>query len=129
MFERIVHNFVISVMPWAFATGKFNEDGEALIGESFLVWIEMRSSGRRWEHVRSFSTAVEYDEEGCAHVVGYEEAHDRANALAARIEAGLLEGFRLRPDCWKEIDPVYGSEAYQAQGIEAQRAAEERRAG
>lgn len=126
--ERVVSNFIITVMPWAFDTGHFSEDGAPLIGERFLVWIEMRSSGRRWEHQRSFQTHIEYDADtGAAYIQGFDKARDRATALAARIEAGLLEGRRLDPECWREIDPVYGSAAYEAQGTEAQRAFAEQR--
>jgi hypothetical protein len=79
----------------------------AIYGESWYVVCENRK-GRRWASRLSYSNA--------------EEANERASASADF----LAQGKRLDQANWFEIDPCYGSEAYQAQGIEAQRCEQDR---
>jgi hypothetical protein len=84
-----------------------NPRGE-IYAERWVVWAE-KPCGRRWQHERSFAGQHE------------------AQRLLDRIEAAHRGGRRLNLDHWVEIDPAYGSDAYVSQGIEGQRAAEERR--
>jgi hypothetical protein len=89
----------------------------ALYGEAFYVVIEAHD-GRRWAHDHRFVTR---GNDGA-------EVALRAERLRARIEASYNGGAPLDGAHWVEIDPLYGSDAYVSQGVEAERAAAERRA-
>jgi len=52
----------------------------------------------------------------------------KAHKLAVRVNEALKAGESLSPTFWNEIDPAYGSDEYQSQGIEAQRAFADRNA-
>ena len=93
----------------------YTEDGEENIGEIFSVWIE-NEAGRRFCHTTSFSNVV------CG------EALAKAERLADRVNKALATGTALDFTFWREIDPAYGSEEYQRQGIEAERAELDRQA-
>lgn len=51
-----------------------------------------------------------------------EEQIERAEILMARMQKVLDAGGSLNENYWHSVDPVYGSEAYQIEGIEAERA-------
>ena len=95
-----------------------DSDGEQVVGFAFYVVAE-DCEGRRWAHGRRFLDRVKaYDaEEG----ISYWARRDRdkveaaAERLCARIVAHVDAGGELADDCWVEIDPAYGSAAYQAQ--------------
>ena len=85
-----------------------DEDG-VFYATSYQVHL-VSDSGRRWEHDHNFNTAED------------------AEKLAAKVNAALEAGRKLRRKHWLEIDPVYGSDAYDRQGVELDRWMEERMA-
>ena len=85
-----------------------DEDG-VFYATSYQVHL-VSDSGRRWEHEHNFDTAQD------------------AEKLAARVNAALEAGRKIRRKHWLEIDPVYGSDAYDRQGIELDRWMQERMA-
>jgi hypothetical protein len=97
-----------------------NEDGEAIIGRSFYVLAE-DEAGHRWAHAHSFLDHAErYDaEEGARYWARLwnNEAEDAVAALQARIEDAVAAGRSLDAARWVEVDPAYGSAAYQ--GLDA----------
>ena len=110
------------------------EDGTPFIAEVYYVTIE-NSEGRQFQHDAFFpGVAVCFytDEDG--HNSSYfddcrEEAQAKAERLASRVNQALQSGKGIDLAHWREIDPVYGSDEYIAQGTEAKRAFEERCAG
>ena len=50
------------------------------------------------------------------------EQIERAEILMAKMQKVLDAGGHLNEDYWYRVDPAYGSEAYQIEGIEAERA-------
>lgn len=79
------------------------EDGEDDIARAFYVVAE-DASGRRWAHSSSY----------VAHRRDAEVAEACAVRLRDRVAEAVAEG--RSPDFdshWNEIDPAYGSEAYQ----------------
>lgn len=93
-----------------------DEDGSVVVGRSFYVVAE-DEAGHRWAHDRSFLDRVAaYDaEEGGRYWAHREEgaAEAEADRLLARIEVAVAAGRRLDAEHWVEIDPAYGSAAYQ----------------
>ena len=92
-----------------------DEDGSVIVGRSFYVVAE-DAAGRRWAHAHSFlDHAKRYDEEEGAYWARRwnNEAQDAVVALLARIEAHVAAGGALNEAHWDEIDPGYGSAAYQ----------------
>ena len=90
------------------------EDGEAYIAEVFYV-VAQAPDGSRWAHDELFrGCAVHHDDEGYE-VFGdvRDLALHRCERLTARTEAHVAAGGRLDPAHWNEIDPAYGSAAYQ----------------
>lgn len=85
-----------------------NEDG-VFYRTAYQVTVTAEN-GRRWIHDHSFDT------------------FEDAEKLAARVDAALEAGRKLRHKHWSEIDPAYGSEEYDRQGIELDRWMEERAA-
>lgn len=99
-------------------------------GERYYVVIS-NGFGRRWASKVTWvggPKACEPDEFSTAHVLidGKDDAEDQAKDYAKTIEDMLAQGKRLNKDNWVEIDPIYGSRAYEAFDIEAQRAHQER---
>jgi hypothetical protein len=92
-----------------------NPRGE-IHGETFFVVAEA-ASGRRWQHDHAFTTTSMNGDGGCG---------ERAERLRARIERAYASGRKLNPRHWREVDPAYGSDAYVAQDIDAQRCERER---
>lgn len=93
-----------------------DEDGEAVIARSFYV-LAQDAAGQRFAHDRRFLDRVErYDvEEGVCFWARRpaEEAEAEVAALLARVEAHVAAGGALALDHWNEVDPAYGSVAYQ----------------
>jgi len=99
-------------------------DGHPFFAESFYVVIE-NVRGTRFRHVASFRSTQRLicEETGEAYFNNlHQEASDKAERLAARVNDAFASGKGIDWAYWVEIDPAYGSEEYQSQGIEAQRA-------
>ena len=82
--------------------GGYTEDGERMIHEAHYVVIEV-PDGRRWAHSHSFRTEK----------MRKAEAMTKSEALAEKIFQHLASGKKLDMEHWVEIDPAYGSKAYQ----------------
>lgn len=105
-------------------------DGHPFIAECFYVMVE-NAAGRRFRHQATFNGAERLvcEETGEPHFADLrEEASAKAERLAARVNAALAAGLALDSGLWYEVDPAYGSDEYQSQGIEAQRAFADRSA-
>jgi hypothetical protein len=93
-----------------------DEDGSVIVGRSFYVVAE-DAVGNRWAHDHSFLDRVRrYDAEEGGHFWARGEegaAEAKAARLLARVEAYVAAGGALDVDRWVEIDPGYGSAAYQ----------------
>jgi len=92
--------------PWAYVAFT-NEDGEDIIRDSWSVYVS-DDEGYQKQHFYSFD-----DEE-------------QAQAAADHVQAYIDDGGVITDLYWNDIDPSYGSVAYQREGIEQQRAWEER---
>ena len=80
--------------------------------ERFFVEVQT-AKGRRFRHEVSFpSVALACHEDGERFYRRVEDAQDKAQALADRVEAHLKAGGKLDWDRWNEDAPVYGSQAY-----------------
>ena len=105
-------------------------DGHPFIAECFYVLIE-NEAGRRFRHEAIFNgterLVCEETGDTCFPDLR-EEASTKAERLAARVNAALAAGVALDHGRWHEVDPAYGSDEYQSQGIEAQRAFADRNA-
>lgn len=91
-------------------------DGEIYTAERFGVVAEAED-GRRWAHNHNFRGAhIDYDEETGEPVFidVSDKAAEVAGRLAARIARHVGAGNQLDFQNWHEIDPVYGSPAFQA---------------
>jgi hypothetical protein len=96
----------------------YTEDGEAYIAECYYVAIQF-ADGSRFEHQVTFPGAqYSEDEDG----FGYEDIREVAKAKAERLAQSVRQSDAINFDYWVEVDPAYGSDAYQHQGIELQRA-------
>lgn len=105
-------------------------DGHPFIAECFYVMVE-NAAGRRFRHQATFNGAERLvcEETGEPHFADLrEEASAKVERLAARVNAALAAGLALDSGLWYEVDPAYGSDEYQSQGIEAQRAFADRTA-
>ena len=105
-------------------------DGHPFIAECFYVMVE-NAAGRRFRHQAIFNGAERLvcEETGEPHFADLrEEASAKAERLAARVNASLAAGLALDSGRWYEVDSAYGSDEYQSQGIEAQRAFADRSA-
>jgi myo-inositol catabolism protein IolC len=84
-------------------TGQWTEDGEREIAVAFYLVAEDHR-GARVAHDFSVRAWRSDDQDAIARIEG----------LRARVAAHVAKGGKLDPDHWTEIDPAYGSEAYQA---------------
>lgn len=105
----------VSAVSDMFKAG-ITEDGQDYIG---LVWyvIFETEGGRRFAHGhRFYSTKAEYCDDVGAMVFPdqSQEAQDGAEQLAERIKAHIVAGGKLDRAAWSEVDPRYGSDAYQS---------------
>lgn len=89
----------------------------ALYGQALYVVAES-PDGRRWAHDHRFIASRGNALSELA----------RAERLCERIAASYNGGAPLDGAYWVEIDPAYGSDAYVSQGVEAERAQQERHA-
>ena len=120
--------FQVGVVSDLFDAGKDN-DGQVFAAEVYYVTIE-NNAGRRWASYDRFRGARrEVDEEGWVSFADLrEEASAAAEALAAATDRVLASGGKVSLEDWYQVDPAYGSKAYQQDGIEEIRAYEERHA-
>lgn len=105
-------------------------DGHSFVAECFYVMVE-NAAGRRFRHQATFNGAERLvcEETGEPHFADLrEDASAKAERLAGRVNAALAAGLALDSGLWYELDPTYGSDEYQSQGIEAQRAFADRSA-
>ncbi len=108
------HGMDVGVVEWQRDTGQCTEDGEPIVVSDWLVQVTA-PSGRRWQHIHTFAGEVNWSRDEhfgwlpCARH-GNREA---AEALAARVQNRLDRGGRLNVALWREIDPRYGSPAYE----------------
>ena len=121
--------FQVAAVSDLFDAGRTN-DGERFSAEVYYVVVE-NNAGRRWaSYDRFYGARRVVDDEGW---VGFddlrEEASAAAEALASATRRVLESGGKLSVEDWYQVDPAYGSKAYQADGIEEIRAYEDRQAG
>lgn len=106
-------SLTIDVTSALYSAG-LTEDGEEFIGHIFFVRATA-PNGQRWMHVRGFDgvTSEEYEDSGVL-VFGdnRESAGEAAEKLADKVRAHLASGGKLDMEMWGEVDPVYGSQAY-----------------
>lgn len=103
-------------------------DGQPFIAEQFYVLIE-NTRGTRFRHVSTWNgtESVICSDTGDTHFPDLtDQALAKATRLAERVNAAFAAGNGIDWAYWYEIDPAYGSDEYQSQGIEAQRAFAER---
>jgi len=127
-FDIVALKFLVTSVANAFSHRVFDEDGREVVGECFNVYVTA-PNGRRWVHTQGFLTILQYGEDSQVWAAGYEESKAKSENLAKAVAAALTSGLRLDQSRWIEVDPAYGSQAYQAQGCEAQRWEEEVAAG
>jgi len=127
----------------AFSLGRCWEDGEALIHLAYFVRVTDMKSGRRWVHEKTFKMTHDCHGPSACGEQGEDyrcpakqefwsdkACENAALALASKVDAAHKAGKWAGPinnSHWTEIDAAYGSEAYQAQGVEAREAYLERR--
>lgn len=119
-----IHTAEINVISDLYVAG-YKCDGWPFHAERFYVMLEL-ADGTRYAHNNLFlGCQVEHDEEGYPTFLDTRlEACAKAEKLAQRVrEAGVIN-----PAYWREIDPAYGSTAYQANGTEYERAMQDRNA-
>jgi len=120
-------NLQVEIASNLYEAGR-TEDGDPYVAEWFHIVAESES-GRRWVHSFSLAGALatRCEETGEPHFIDIrEEAKARLGRVVARINAHLAAGGRLSKEHWREIDPAYGSQSYQDQGVEERRWMEER---
>ena len=106
----------IDVRDNEFLVGR-DEDGCDVYGLAYSV-IAINERGERWAHERTFvdrELVRRYDEQDGDEYTVYltHPAKERAEALAKKIAQHLARGGNINLDHWTEIDPMYGSVAYQ----------------
>lgn len=79
-----------------------DEDNSVIVGRSFYVVAE-DDAGHRWAHDHAFMD----------HAFSLAECEAAVVRLRDRIAAHVAAGGRLDAAHWGEIDPAYGSAAYQ----------------
>ena len=89
-----------------------SEDGEDFIAERFCVVAEL-SNGQRFEHCHFFNGA-RYDEDEWGW--GFVDVRKEAKAEARKLARQFVGVTGLDFADWFEVDPQYGSQAYQLQG-------------
>lgn len=94
-------NIDIFIMDYLFQNG-YNEDGGEIIETAFVVVAE-DDEGRRFALNDSCLTTVMAPEE---------EMKDIQNKRINKIQVHIENGGNLDISNWHEIDPAYGSQAY-----------------
>ena len=123
-------NLFIIVTSDLFNAGR-TEDGTEFHAERYLVWAG-DIDGTRYEHNSCFNGVKVHpnEEDGGSFFEDVrEDAIAQAEKLAARVRAHIEVGGGLDMQYWREIDPVYGSAAYINNGVEGERAFQERQDG
>jgi hypothetical protein len=107
-----------------------NECNEPYITEVFYV-VGETDDGYRIQHRTRFPKAVairsndEYCE--CGWYPEYDQnAEAKAQRLCDRVSEAVARGVALTHEFWETVDPAYGSEAYQREGTELERAFNDR---
>lgn len=91
--------------------GNMTEDGEPLEGLVFYVIAET-PNGTRYAHGRRYLNGETYRHPDG--FTGFVRDKGEAEARAANLCAKITKAAKpLDPTCWEEIDPAYGSEAWQ----------------
>lgn len=107
------------VVMQQFESIRHPEDGETMIGEAYYVQAEAPNGVRWWREVGVMDW-IEIDGLADAPMIGrtYEPAElaEKASLVATRLENSPTR--RLNPDMWAYAGACYGSQAYQALGIE-----------
>lgn len=106
-------DFTFAVRSDLFELPGRDEDGELAVGTVWYVIAEA-ADGRRWSHSMSFKQhgMVDYEEGRFPGIINC-TAEAQAEALCERITKAVAAGRRLDEEHWTQIDPCYGSEAYQ----------------
>jgi hypothetical protein len=114
----------IEVFSDLYVAGRHPEEGTDIIGEVFYV-VATEPDGRRYRHERSFPNLhwVKDDELEFGGYYGRLEGELAASKLSETVRRA---GGPINLNSWREIDPAYGSEQYQRQGIEQERAWQDR---
>ena len=94
------------------------EDGDTYIAECYFVAIQY-ADGSRYQHQVTFPGA-EYSEDEFG--FGFIDIRDAAKAKAERLAQSVRQADGINFQYWEEVDPAYGSDAYQHQGTELKRA-------
>lgn len=112
-------NADIEVVSDLYEAGR-RDDGHPFIAERFFVQLTF-PNGERFRHYMSWNgCAVSWDYmDGVNH---FEDIRPAATAAAERLAGRVRSAGIFDDQHWYEVDPVYGSDAYQSQGIEEQRA-------
>jgi hypothetical protein len=106
---------ICSVVSDLYEAGR-SVDGEMVYGENIYVMIEF-PNGRRMKHFKNFkSHEMKYcDEIGEPYFVNsMDEMYSEAKRLCDRISQYIKNGGILDSVYWTDIDPAYGSEAYES---------------
>lgn len=107
-----------------------NEFNEQITAESFYV-VGESVEGYRIQHRNRFPNAsrVRTSDPDCEQGWYIEpdfNAEDKARLLLRRITDHVAAGGTINREHWETVDPAYGSEAYQREGIEELRAFNDR---
>jgi hypothetical protein len=114
------------VRSWLFDTFDFTEDGAPIIGERFDISVgndygqNFIHSDCNFTNLKKFVPANEEEAECLAHLYWVHDRTglERAERFAKKVQAHLDAGGELNMKYWHEVDPSYGSKAYQDFGTE-----------
>jgi hypothetical protein len=116
----------VMVMSDVYVAGIRYDDGQPHHALQFYVVIEFKD-GYRLRHERNFKGCVEYTNEDDE--PSFRNVQQQAEASAAHLAQRIVQFGKINTDHWYEIDPAYGSEAYDASGTEYLRWFHERNIG
>lgn len=119
-FDLISSN--VEVVSDLYEAGK-QDDGHPFIAEVFYVELTL-PDGERFRHpIRWAGCRVEYSEEPETYGEAFfYDVRQEARAAANRLCERVRRAGRINQALWDGVDPAYGSEAYQREGIEIERA-------
>jgi hypothetical protein len=109
----------VSVVSDLYQAGT-TEDGHPYIAEVYFVQVTF-PDGRRLRHVMNWAGCRPHYDQESGYTV-FEDVRPEATAKAQRLCDRVVTAGRIDEAHWNEVDPAYGSEQYQSQGIEAERA-------